>query len=115
MAIAAAFKRFRDYVIGPPLRESRVHTGNCQICGNNRRIMYVTFYRNVGMLFMRRTYTVQGDMCLFCVRVSFWDFTRQNFVQGWWGPTSLWINPMYLVENLVSYLVARYQLRGSLD
>src|SRR5271167_2843417 len=115
MGIATTLTRFRDYVFGPSLNEGGVHTKQCQFCGNMRQTKYVTFYRNVGMLFSRQTHEIQGNMCKSCVHKYFWQFTQMNLVLGWWGAISFLVTPIYLVQNLANYLIATYQLRGNLD
>ena len=54
-------------------------------------------------------------MCKPCVHRYFWQFTQMNLMLGWWGAISFLVTPIYLVQNLASYLIATYQLRGSLD
>jgi hypothetical protein len=52
-------------------------------------------------------------MCKPCVHTNFWRFTQMNLMFGWWGAISLFVTPIYLVQNLSNYLIAMYQLRGS--
>jgi hypothetical protein len=85
----------------------------CQSCGAMRQTQYVAFYRNIGMLFARRTITVQGDMCKSCVHRFFWEFTAKNILLGPWGVISMIVTPIYLIQNTGSYLVALYKLRDA--
>lgn len=85
--------------------------GRCQICGNMRHTKAVTYYRNVGMLVMRRTYTVKGELCRPCIHKYFWEFAWKNLLMGPWGMISLIMMPIYLIQNACQYLVALYKLR----
>lgn len=85
--------------------------GSCQVCGNMRHTRSVAFYRNVGMLLMRRTYTVKGELCRPCIHKYFWEFTGKNILLGPWGTISLIVTPIYLVQNTGQYLTALYKLR----
>jgi hypothetical protein len=72
----------------------------------------VTFRRNVGMIFMRKSFKMQGNLCKPCIHSYFWKFSRLNLLQGPWGMISLILTPIYLVMNVVSYVGALYALRG---
>lgn len=85
--------------------------GRCQICGNMRHTKAVTYYRNVGMLVMRRTYTVKGELCRPCIHKYFWQFAWKNVLFGPWGMISLIMAPIYLIQNTCQYLAALYRLR----
>jgi hypothetical protein len=80
--------------------------GRCQQCGNMRQTAHVSFHRNVGMLVIRRTYKIDGNLCKSCVRKSFGDFMVKNLLLGWWGTISLIITPIYAIQNVVSYTSA---------
>jgi hypothetical protein len=75
----------------------------------------VTFRRNVGMLFARRTYTIQGDLCRSCLHKSFWEFTGKNLLLGPWGTISLVVTPIYLIANTSTYASALYKLRDAIE
>lgn len=87
--------------------------GRCQRCGNMRQTAHVTFHRNVGMLFIRRTYKLEGNLCKSCVRKHFGEFMVKNLVLGWWGTISLIMTPIYGVQNVASYIAAMHELRGA--
>ena len=84
----------------------------CQRCGSMRPTAHVSFHRNVGMLLIRRTYKIEGNLCKSCVRKSFGEFTLKNLVFGWWGTISLIVTPIYAVQNVASYVTAMNALRG---
>jgi hypothetical protein len=87
--------------------------GRCQVCGNMRATQNVTYHRNVGMLIMRRTIKIQGDMCKTCVNKLYWEFLGKNLLLGPWGVISLIVTPIYIIMNTVSYLGALYKLRDA--
>jgi hypothetical protein len=87
----------------------------CQICKQMRSVVAISFHRNVGMLILRRTYTLRGDLCKSCMNRAYWAFTWRNFVQGWWGTISLLITPVNFVMNTFSFVGARYKLRDALE
>lgn len=95
-----------------PTGSSRLNAiGRCQICGNMRHTKPVTYYRNVGMLVVRRTYTVKGELCRTCIHKYFWQFAWKNILFGPWGMISLIMAPIYLIQNTWQYLAALYKLR----
>jgi hypothetical protein len=73
----------------------------------------VSFHRNMGMLFIRRTYKIEGNLCKPCIRKHFTQFTIKNLLLGWWGTISLFVTPIYAIQNVASYLSAMRTLRGS--
>jgi hypothetical protein len=85
----------------------------CQSCGEMRMTKFVAFYRNVGMLFRRQTYTMMGNLCKACVHKQFWKFEALNIVLGPWGMLSAIVAPIYFVQNIVSYIATLYELRGA--
>ena len=84
----------------------------CQRCGSMRATAHVSFHRNVGMLFIRRTYKMEGNLCKSCIRNHFGEFMAKNLLLGWWGTMSLIITPIYAIQNVASYVSAMHALRG---
>jgi len=89
--------------------------GRCQVCGSVRQTSSVTFHRNIGMLVVRQTRSIQGNMCKICVGKKFWDFTLKNIEMGLGGVISLLVTPIYLVTNTVSYVTALNKLRDAIE
>ena len=87
----------------------------CQMCKQVRSVAAISFHRNVGMVIVRRTYTLRGELCKACMNRAYWEFTWRNFVQGWWGMISLVITPIYFLMNTYSFASARYKLRDALE
>jgi len=75
----------------------------------------ISFHRNVGMVVVRRTYTLRGELCKACMNRAYWEFTWRNFLQRWWGTISLVITPIYFFMNTYSFVGARYKLRDALE
>jgi hypothetical protein len=65
----------------------------------------VTFYQNIGALVMRFTSTIDGNLCKSCIHKHFWKFTLVNLTLGWWGLHSLIVTPIFLINNLVRYML----------
>ena len=84
----------------------------CQGCKSMRRTAHVSFRRNVGMLLMRRTYKIEGNLCKTCIRKHFAEFMVKNLLLGWWGTISLILTPIYAIQNVVSYASAMKALSG---
>jgi hypothetical protein len=89
--------------------------GRCQLCGNMRQTSQVTFHRNIGMLVVRQTRSIQGNLCKTCIGKTFWNFTIKNILLGPWGVISLIVTPIYLVTNTISYISARQKLRDAIE
>ena len=85
----------------------------CQSCGSMRPTARVSFHRNMGMLFIRRTYKIEGNLCKPCIRKHFTQFTIKNLLLGWWGTISLFVTPIYAIQNVASYVSAMRELRGT--
>jgi len=87
----------------------------CATCKNVRLTKYIEFHRNVGMLYLRRTYVMRGKLCKTCVRKYFWEFELKNLLLGPWGVISLVVTPIYLIQNVVTYVGARSKLRNAVE
>jgi hypothetical protein len=70
----------------------------------------VELHHNVGMLFMRREFTTEGQLCKRCLSSAFWHHTLRNLTLGWWGTISFFMTWYYLASNLVTYVRARSEL-----
>jgi hypothetical protein len=62
------------------------------------------------MLFLRRAYTTQGELCRRCLGRTFWHHTLRNLTLGWWGTISFFMTWYFLASNLVTYVQARIEL-----
>src|ERR1700675_381563 len=104
MGILTAAKRFPSAVIagfaavfrgvGRAAKASVVTMQHCQSCGEMRMTKFVAFYRNVGMLFRRQSYSMMGNLCESCVHKQFWKFEALDVVLGPWGMISAFVTPI---------------------
>jgi hypothetical protein len=76
----------------------------CQACGAVAETKYVEFYRNIGLLIVRLTRSVQGRLCKRCVHKYFWEYTLVTAAAGWWGVVSFILTPFLLLNNGIRYL-----------
>jgi hypothetical protein len=87
----------------------------CQRCNEMRATRNVSFHRNVGMLVVLRTHSVNGNLCRSCIHRKFWEFQGKNLLLGPWGLFSLLLTPILLVQNTGAYLIALYKLRDAIE
>ncbi|RJS16154.1 hypothetical protein DRW03_31425 [Corallococcus sp. H22C18031201] len=70
----------------------------------------VRLSHNVGMLFMRREYSTEGELCRSCLNRALFHHTLRNVTLGWWGTISFCMTWYFLFSNLVNYFRARSEL-----
>ena len=100
--------------VAPPV-QSPDAIGKCQVCGSMRQTAPVTFNRNIGMIVLRQTRRISGNMCKTCLGKNYWQFMGLNLLLGPWGMISLIVTPIYLVTNTVSYVSASRKLSGAIE
>ncbi|HIA20671.1 MAG TPA: hypothetical protein EYN70_14860, partial [Planctomycetaceae bacterium] len=76
----------------------------CQRCQVSAPTRDVTFYQNVGLLVMRFSSCVDGQLCKSCLHKTFWTMTMVNLVFGWWGIISLIVTPFFILNNIWRYV-----------
>jgi hypothetical protein len=76
---------------------------SCDCCRAHVPTKYVEFYQNIGMLVLRTSKTVKGDLCKSCIDRFFWKLTLTTAVLGWWGMISAFLTPIFLLNNIVRY------------
>ena len=74
----------------------------CEICGHEPAIAIV-LRRGVGMLLMRRRFTLRATTCRDCGMKRFRDMQNATLIQGWWGMISFFTNFYYIAENHKAY------------
>ena len=82
-------------------------TGQGCTCGRCKRRLptrVVFFAKNKGLLFFRWTDDVGGVRCRTCIDRDFWEASTVSALFGWFGITSLILNPFLLGANFVRYL-----------
>lgn len=76
----------------------------CQACGVEAQTKHVAFHQNIGMLVMRFSKSVEGNLCKSCIHESFWKLTLTTMVLGWWGIVSFIMNVFFVLNNVFRYL-----------
>jgi hypothetical protein len=74
----------------------------CEICGHEPAVAIV-LRRGVGMLLMRRRFTLRVTACRDCGMKRFRDMQNSTMTQGWWGIISFFTNFYYIAENHKAY------------
>lgn len=73
---------------------------HCQVCGSLTPTKYVEFYQNIGMLVMRQSSSIKGNLCKKCINREFKKRTLTTLFLGWWGMISFFLTPIYLINNI---------------
>lgn len=47
----------------------------CQSCGQIADLKKIKFYKNIGLLIMRRYGSIEGNFCRKCIDDKFWNYT----------------------------------------
>ncbi len=76
----------------------------CHACGAIAPTRFVDFKQNIGMVVMRRSVTYCGEFCKPCVHKHFWKATGTTLAVGWLGRISLFVAPVFIVNNIVRYV-----------
>jgi hypothetical protein len=74
--------------------------GRCEACGAQGPVLTVRYLQNTGMLIMRQSRTVAGELCRGCSGSTFTRMTLHTFFLGWWGMISFVLTPIFLLNNL---------------
>ncbi|MBV8885264.1 MAG: hypothetical protein JO235_14890 [Chroococcidiopsidaceae cyanobacterium CP_BM_RX_35] len=78
----------------------------CQSCGVEAQTKYIEFYQNIGALVVRFHKAIKGNLCKSCINKYFWRFTPTTLILGWWGVISFFVTPLFIVNNIIRYLLA---------
>jgi hypothetical protein len=79
----------------------------CESCGLEAPTKSVQLHQNIGMLVMRRSQSVKGNLCKSCIDSYFWRYTLVNSTLGWWGVISVFMTPIFIVNNLFQFIKSR--------
>src|SRR5689334_978901 len=85
----------------------------CPVCRRIAPTTYVAFYWNIGALILRWHKYIKGNLCRQCIHRHFWEYTLINVTLGWWGVISLIVTPVFIVSNVVRYIIALFKLSQS--
>lgn len=78
----------------------------CQACRRNVPTRYFEFYQGIGMLVVRTTRSVKGNLCRRCAKRYFWKLNSMTLLTGWWGMISFVSNIVYIINNVARYMGA---------
>lgn len=76
----------------------------CQGRGVVAETRHASFHQNIGLLVLRLSRSMEGDLCKNCINRFFWQYSLITFFFGWWGIISFICTPIFLIMNLVSYV-----------
>lgn len=79
-------------------------TAFCQACGLENPTRFVDFRQQIGLLVIRLQKRVRANLCKRCINKVFWPFTLITALLGWWGIISLFMTPIFLINNIYYYL-----------
>ncbi len=86
------------------LRARRIiatRTGHCQACGAHAPLAHLRFWKNTGMLVLRQTSSLAGDLCRGCAAREGGKMTLHTAVLGWWGTISFVLTLLILPANVL--------------
>jgi hypothetical protein len=63
--------------------------------------------QNIGVIVLRFSKTVSGQLCRTCVDEHFWSMTLITLFFGWWGVISFFYTVIALPMNVISYARSR--------
>jgi hypothetical protein len=90
-------------------------TGRCQVCGNVRQTSPVKFQHNIGMVILRQTRSIQGNMCKTCLSSKYWEYMAKSLLLGPRGIISFIVTPIYMVTKTVTYASSARKLRDAVE
>lgn len=76
----------------------------CNSCGVSAVTKNVVLFENIGMVYMRKYRSVDGDLCKSCINYYFWNFTGKTMLLGWWGFISFFVTIFVLINNLSHFV-----------
>src|SRR5262249_3880640 len=77
----------------------------CSRCGRTRCTQHAVFKQNVSYFFGRKERQFSGDLCFSCVSRTFARVELTTLFGTWWGIIGFWLGPLYIVHNLVEYII----------
>jgi len=81
----------------------------CSRCGRTRCTQHAVFKQNVSYFFGRKERQFSGDLCFSCVSRTFARVELTTLFGTWWGIIGFWLGPLYIVHNLVEYIIATFR------
>jgi predicted nucleic-acid-binding Zn-ribbon protein len=78
----------------------------CSRCGGTEYTQHLIFKQNISYFFARNERQFSGDFCFSCASTTFANVELTTLFGTWWAIIGFWIGPLYIVHNLVEYIVA---------
>jgi hypothetical protein len=79
----------------------------CDGCNRDVPTKNLVFMQNIGVIVLRFSKTVSGQLCRTCVDEHFWSMTLIPLFFGWWGVISFFYTVVALPMNIISYARSR--------
>jgi hypothetical protein len=79
----------------------------CDGCNRDVPTKNLVFMQNIGVIVLRFSKTVSGQLCRTCVDERFWSMTLITLFFGWWGVLSFFYTVIALPMNVISYVRSR--------
>jgi len=81
----------------------------CSRCGRTKYTQHAVFKQNVSYFFGRKERQFSGDLCFSCASRTFARVELTTLFGTWWGIIGYWLGPLYIVHNLVEYIIATFR------
>ena len=81
----------------------------CSRCGRTGYTQHLVFKQNVSYFFGRKERQFSGDLCFSCASRTFARVELTTLFGTWWGIIGYWLGPLYIVHNLVEYIIATFR------
>jgi len=78
----------------------------CSRCGRTEYTQHLVFKQNVSYFFGRKERQFSGDLCFSCTSRTFATVEFKTLLGTWWGIIGFWVGPLYVLHNLVEYIIA---------
>ena len=88
-----------------------VSLSTCESCRVEAPTVFVSLSQTKAALVVRWENHLDAPLCSSCLTYHFRRFTLTNLTLGWWGPFSVFLAPVYSVQNLWAYARARRAFR----
>ena len=81
----------------------------CSLCAQTKYTQHVIFKQSVSYFFGRQEREFSGDLCFSCASRTFASVELITLFGTWWGIIGYWLGPLYIVHNLVEYIIATFR------
>ena len=88
---------------------NRPAISKCNRCGRTKYAQHLVFKQNVSYFFARKERQFSGDLCFSCAFRTFASVELTTLLLTWWGIIGFWVGPLYIVHNLVEYIIATFR------